>query len=166
MALGALLYHGGTPIGFYTFLSAHRPARDRSSRCRHRRQPPAPASRPQCLAILLIGASDELGESAALRGVDLLSTAAIAAALAVAPNRWKLRVALICLAGLVRPEPWALAAAVAFFGYQAPFLRRVAAGVVAGLIARVLWTAWDWLGAGDPLLAVNRTTTWRKSPAS
>ena len=87
------------------------------------------------LAILLIGTSDGLGESAALRGVDLLSTAAIAAALAVAPNRWKLRVALICVAGLVRPEPWALAAAVAFLGYHGPLLRRFAAGVVGGLIA-------------------------------
>ena len=57
----------------------------------------------------------------------------------------------------MRPEPWALAAAVAFLGYQAPFLRRVAAGVVAGLIAPLLWTAWDWIVAGDPLLAVNRT---------
>ena len=101
--------------------------------------------------------SDGLGESAALRGVDLLSTAAIAAALAVAPNRWKLRVALICVAGLVRPEPWALAAAVAFLGYQAPFLRKLAAGLVGGLIAPLVWTAYDWAVAGDPLLAVNRT---------
>jgi hypothetical protein len=109
------------------------------------------------LSILLIGTSDGLGESAALRGVDLISTAAIAAALAVAPNRWKLRVALICIAGLIRPEPWALAAAVAFLGCQAPLLRRLLAGIVAGLIAPVLWATWDGLVAGDPLLAVNRT---------
>ena len=155
MALGALLYHGGTPIGFYTFLSAIALlVIAASAGIAANRRAGIPAA---VLAILLIGTSDGLGESAALRGVDLLSTAAIAAALAVAPNRWKLRVALICVAGLVRPEPWALAAAVAFFGYQAPFIRKVAAGIVGGLIAPVLWTAWDWIVAGDPLLAVNRT---------
>jgi hypothetical protein len=155
MALAALLYHGGTPIGFFTFLSALALLVIATSAgiAAHRRAG-IPAA---VLAILLIGTSDGLGESAALRGVDLLSTAAIAAALAVAPNRWKLRVALICVAGLVRPEPWALAAAVAFLGYQAPFLRKVAAGVVGGLIAPLLWTGWDWIVAGDPLLAVNRT---------
>ena len=155
MALGALLFHGGTPIGFFTFVAAVSLLVIAGS-CgiaAWRRQG-APAA---VLAILLIGTSDGLGESAALRGVDLISTAAIAAALAVAPGRWKLRVALICLAGLVRPEPWALAAAVAFLGYQAPLLRRCLAGIVAGLIAPVLWATWDAIVAGDPLLAVNRT---------
>ncbi|MDX6378154.1 MAG: hypothetical protein QOE98_2457, partial [Gaiellaceae bacterium] len=155
MALGALFYHSGTPIEFFTFLSvvALLVIAVSAGIAAHRRAGVAAA----VLAILLIATSDALGESAALRGVDLLSTAAIAAALAVAPDRWKLRVALICVAGLVRPEPWALAAAVAFLGYQGPLLRRVAAGVVSGLIAPILWTAYDWIVAGDPLLAVNRT---------
>ncbi len=155
MAIGALLFHGGTPIVFFTFLSALALLVTAvSAGIAANRRAGIPAA---VLAILLIGTSDGLGESAALRGVDLLSTAAIAAALAVAPNRWKLRVALICVAGLVRPEPWALAAAVAFLGYQAPFLRKVAAGIVGGLIAPLLWMGWDWAVAGDPLLAVNRT---------
>jgi hypothetical protein len=155
MALGALLFHGGTPIGFFTFLSAIALlviAVSCGIAAGRRQGVPAAV-----LAILLIGTSDGLGESAALRGVDLMSTAAIAAALAVAPNRWKLRVALICVAGLIRPEPWALAAAVAFLGYQAPLLRRCLAGVVAGLIAPVLWATWDGLVAGNPLLSVDRT---------
>lgn len=155
MALAALLYHGGSPIGFATFISAIALIVIAASAgiAANRKAGVAAA----VLAILLIGTSDGLGESAGLRGVDLLSTAAIAAALAVAPNRWKLRVALICVAGLVRPEPWALAAALAFLSYQAPLLRRFAAGIVAGLIAPVLWATWDAIVAGDPLLAVNRT---------
>ena len=155
MALSALLYHRGTPIGFFTILSilALLVIAVSAGIAAHRRAG-VPAA---VLAILLIGTSDGLGESAALRGVDLLSTAAIAVALAVAPDRWKLRVAVICLAGLVRPEPWALAAAVTFLGYQAPVVRKIAAGIGGGLIAPVLWAAYDWVVAGDPLLAVNRT---------
>ena len=84
MALAALLYHGGTPIGFYTFLSALALlVIAASAGIAANRRAGIPAA---VLAILLIGTSDGLGESAALRGVDLLSTAAIAAALAVAPE--------------------------------------------------------------------------------
>ncbi len=157
IALAAALYHGASPIGFFTVMSAV--ALLIMAICAgvaaHRRAGMMAAT----LAILFVGASDGIAESAALRGVDLFPAAAIAGALALTPDRWRLRVLLICVAGLVRPEPWALAAVAAFLGYQAPLLRRLGAGIVAGLIAPLTWMTFDWAVAGDPLLAINTTDT-------
>ena len=102
-------------------------------------------------------ASDGIGESLTLRSVDLISTAAIAAAIAVPRQRVWLRVVLIAIAGLIRPEAWPVAATIAVADSAGPLRRRVAAGVAAGALAPVVWMVFDTIVAHDPLLAIHRT---------
>jgi hypothetical protein len=60
--------------------------------------------------------------------------------------------ALIALAGLIRPEAWVLLAAYgAYVWVREPRLRLLAA--VAVVAAPALWLGLDWIGSGDPLHA-------------
>jgi hypothetical protein len=109
------------------------------------------------LAIVMVAASDGLAEAVDGRTIDVVSTAAITVAIAVPRQRLVLRVLLISLAGLIRPEPWVLAGALAFCDYAGPLWKRLGAGALAGAVAPVTWMTFDGIFAHDPLLAIHRT---------
>jgi hypothetical protein len=95
---------------------------------------------------LLVGA--QLNVVVAFGYIDAVASALVLAGLAL---RGRLRIAALVLAGLLRPEAWALAA-VAGFSETAGSLRRRAGGaLIAGLVAPVLWILSDFALMRDPL---------------
>jgi hypothetical protein len=103
------------------------------------------------VAVIVFLAAAQLPDILAFQLVDAVTAALVAVAFA---TRGQARVLALILAGLLRPEAWALAA-VAGFGEAKH--RRVLAGAVAAAAAPALWLAYDAIVTGDPLASAHRT---------
>ena len=103
-------------------------------------------------ALLLLGLGRLIWIAGPLRGIDWLAAGAIGIALALPPERRRLRLVALVAAGLVRPEAWLLPPLSAFATE-----RRVRPALLWGLAAPVLWCAFDSILFHDPLLAFHRT---------
>lgn len=69
-------------------------------------------------------------------------------------GRW--RIGLFVLAGLLRPEAWPLAFIAGYFESRGPDRKhRVIVSLASGFAAPVLWMAFDWILAGDPLASMH-----------
>ena len=111
---------------------------------------------PGLLAAAFVGASASFLLYAARAYVDAPFLALVVwAAVLVAQERrgWVAPMALLVLAGLLRPEAWVLA--VLYWLWVGPRRPAVAA---AALLAPVLWVLVDWAATGDPLHSFNATT--------
>jgi len=108
------------------------------------------------VAALLVFTRDTLLFYGALAYLDVLFAALVVCAVALEaarPRRGVPVLALLAVAGLVRPEAWLLAAA--YWVYARP-PGRVA--VLLVLAAPVLWAAHDLLLTGDPVFSFTTTT--------
>jgi 4-amino-4-deoxy-L-arabinose transferase-like glycosyltransferase len=79
--------------------------------------------------------------------------------LARAQRRWNLALGLLALAGLLRPEAWLLAAAVAVWrvAETRPGRRELVVTVGLAAIAPVVWSLVDLALTGDPLFSLTGT---------
>jgi hypothetical protein len=84
---------------------------------------------------------------------DAVAAALVVLALAVAGRP---RIASLVLAGLIRPEAWALCAVAGAAQAKGSPLRRTAAGAVLGLLPIGLWSTCDLLLTGDPLASLDQ----------
>jgi hypothetical protein len=80
--------------------------------------------------------------------IDAVVSALILAGVALRGN---LRIAALVLAGLLRPEAWALAAAAGFSETVGSMRRRAAMALVSGVVAPALWVLSDLVLIRDPL---------------
>jgi hypothetical protein len=103
------------------------------------------------LAVIVFLAAAGLSDVLAFQLIDAVTAALVAVALAV---RGRLRVGALIVAGLLRPEAWALAGLAAYGEAKS---RRFLAGAIAAVAAPALWVAYDALVTGDPLATAHRT---------
>ena len=74
-----------------------------------------------------------------------------------AGSRGRVRVGLLVIAGLARPEAWAVAALAAFMGSRGRFWPfRVAAAIAGGLAAPIIWALSDLAAWGRPFAFLNQ----------
>jgi hypothetical protein len=100
------------------------------------------------VAVVVLAAGARLNVTAAFAYIDAVVAAFVLAGFAL---RGRLRIGALVLAGLLRPEAWALAA-VAGFSETAGSLRRRAGGALfAGMVGPVLWILSDLALMRDPL---------------
>jgi hypothetical protein len=97
----------------------------------------------------------------ALRGVvDVWFLFFIFAAAAMEVNRPRRGMpvmALLVLAGLLRPEAWVLAGVYMLWMYQQKGLRGIWPYALLVLAAPLLWLVWDWIVTGKPLYSLTST---------
>jgi hypothetical protein len=84
--------------------------------------------------------------------VDVVVAALVMVGVALR-GRW--RVGAFVLAGLLRPEAWALAAIAGFTETTGSLARRLGGAVVAGVAAPALWVLSDLVLTGDPLASLH-----------
>jgi len=100
------------------------------------------------VAVVVLAAGARLNVIAAFAYIDAVVAAFVLAGVAL---RGRLRIGALVLAGLLRPEAWALAA-VAGFSETAGSLRRRAGGaLLAGVVGPALWILSDLALMRDPL---------------
>jgi hypothetical protein len=104
-------------------------------------------------ALLALALAGGIWSAGPLRGIDWLAAGAIGLALAVPPEHRRVRLVLLVLAGLVRPEAWLLPPLLALAGDR----RSIRAAVSWGVAAPGLWVLFDGALLDDPLLAFHRT---------
>jgi len=109
------------------------------------------------IVALVVGA--ELRPAIAYAFIDVVTAALIVAGIAF---RGRLRIAAMVLAGLLRPEAWALAAVAGFTETAGSWRRRAVGSLVAGAAAPILWSLSDLVLTGDPL----GTMHWRSERES
>jgi hypothetical protein len=73
------------------------------------------------------------------------------------PRRGWPVMALLALAGLIRPEAWVLSAVYVLWLLPEKRLRGIWPYVLMAAAAPVLWVAWDWIVTGRPLYSLNST---------
>ncbi|HYI20525.1 MAG TPA: hypothetical protein VD836_17555 [Solirubrobacteraceae bacterium] len=106
------------------------------------------ATRPALFRDALIGYQDT-AFACAIVGAVLLE--------AKRPRRGEVVMGLLVLAGLMRPEGWALGGLYALWMFPAcAWPRRIRLLAMAG-VAPVLWAAMDWYVTGDPLHSLHGT---------
>jgi hypothetical protein len=97
----------------------------------------------------------------ALRGVvDIWFLFFVFAAAAVevrTPRRGWPIMALLALAGLIRPEAWVLSGAYVLWLLPEKRLRGIWPYVLLALSAPVVWVLWDWIVTGQPLYSLTST---------
>jgi hypothetical protein len=74
------------------------------------------------------------------------------------PRRGVPVLALLALAGLLRPEAWVLAGAYALYASRGLGARRRAAMLALAAVAPVLWALSDWIVTGDVLHSLHGTS--------
>lgn len=104
------------------------------------------------VTVLALGLSAGIWGVGPLRGIDWLAAGLVGVALALPPERRRLRLVALVAAGLVRPEVWLLPPLLAY-GER----RDTRAALLWGAAAPLLWLAFDAALFGDPLVAFNRT---------
>jgi hypothetical protein len=100
------------------------------------------------VAVVALALGARLDQAIAFALIDAVTAALIVAGIAF---RGRLRIAALVLAGLLRPEAWALAAFAGFTETAGSWRRRGAGALVAGLAAPILWSLSDLVLTGDPL---------------
>jgi pimeloyl-ACP methyl ester carboxylesterase len=105
-------------------------------------------------AVVALALGAELRPAIAYAFIDVVTAALIVAGVAF---RGRLRIVAMVLAGLLRPEAWALAAFAGFTETAGSWRRRAVGTLAAGAAAPVLWSLSDLLLTGDPL----GTMHWR-----
>jgi hypothetical protein len=80
--------------------------------------------------------------------VDAVTAAFVVLAIAV---RGRVRIALLVLAGLLRPEAWLTSGLAGYLESGGSRQRRLLLGAGAGVLPLILWTAFDLAVTGDPL---------------
>ncbi len=112
------------------------------------------------VAVLVMLTRTDL-EFDALRGVVdiwfLLFVFAAAAMEVRSPRRGMPVMALLALAGLLRPEAWVLAGVYVLWLFPVKGIRGIWPYVALLLAAPVLWLAWDWIVTGKPLYSLTST---------
>jgi hypothetical protein len=97
----------------------------------------------------------------ALRGVVdvwfLFLVFAAAAIEVTTPRRGWPVLALLALAGLLRPEAWVLSGAYVLWLFPAKGLRGIWPYALLAASAPVLWVVWDWIVTGRPLYSLTST---------
>ena len=106
------------------------------------------------VAVVALAAGAQLDVAVAFAFVDAVVAALIVAGIAF---RGRLRIAALVLAGLLRPEAWALAAFAGLTETVGSWRRRGAGALAAGAAAPILWFLSDLVLTGDPL----GTLHWR-----
>ena len=106
------------------------------------------------VAVVALAAGAQLMHALVYAYVDIVVAACVLAGIAV---RGRLRIAALVLAGLLRPEAWALAAVAGFSEVRGSWRRRVGGALLAGACAPVFWILIDLALTGDPL----GTQNWR-----
>jgi hypothetical protein len=97
----------------------------------------------------------------ALRGViDIWFLFFVFAAAAIEVHRprrgWPV-MALLVLAGLLRPEAWVLAGAYVLWLLPERGIRRTIPYALLALAAPLIWLLWDWIVTGEPLHSLTKT---------
>jgi hypothetical protein len=104
-------------------------------------------------AVLAFLAVSMLPAVLAFQLVDAVTAAFIALAFAL---RGRVRIALIVLTGLARPEAWPLAGVAGFSETGGRLRLRLIAAAVSAAAAPLLWLAFDAAASGDPLKTSHR----------
>ena len=100
------------------------------------------------VAVVALAVAVRLDLAIAFALIDAVTASLIVAGIAF---RGRLRIAALVLAGLLRPEAWALAAFAGFTETAGSWRRRGAGALVAGAAAPILWSFSDLVLTGDPL---------------
>ena len=100
------------------------------------------------VAVVALAVAVRLDLAIAFALIDAVTAALIVAGIAF---RGRLRIAALVLAGLLRPEAWALAAFAGFTETPGSWRRRGAGALLAGAAAPILWSLSDLVLTGDPL---------------
>jgi hypothetical protein len=99
-------------------------------------------------AVVALAAAARLDVAVAFAYIDVVVAALLVAGVAL---RGRLRAGALVLAGLLRPEAWALAAIAGFSQSAGTLWRRGARGLLVGVAAPALWILGDLALTGDPL---------------
>jgi hypothetical protein len=100
------------------------------------------------VAVVVLAAGARLNVIAAFAYIDAVVAAFVLAGVAL---RGRLRIGALVLAGLLRPEAWALAAVAGFSETAGSLRRRTGGALLAGVVAPALWILSDLALMGDPL---------------
>jgi hypothetical protein len=103
------------------------------------------------VAVLIFLVAAHLPDVLAFQFVDAVTAALVAVALA---TRGRARVLALIVAGLLRPEAWALSGVAAFGETKR---RPLLAAAIAAVAAPALWLAYDTIVTADPLATAHRT---------
>jgi hypothetical protein len=103
------------------------------------------------VAVVVFLAAANLADVLAFQLVDAVTAALVAVAFA---SRGRARILALIVAGLLRPEAWALAGVAALVETKR---RRFLAAALAAAAAPALWLAYDAIVTGDPLATAHRT---------
>jgi hypothetical protein len=111
------------------------------------------------VAVVALALGAQLRPAIAYAFIDVVTAALIMAGIAF---RGRPRIAAMVLAGLLRPEAWALAAVAGLTETAGSWPRRAAGALAAGAAGPVLWSLSDLVLTGDPL----GTLHWRSERES
>jgi hypothetical protein len=100
------------------------------------------------VAVVVLAAGARLNVIAAFAYIDAVVAAFVLAGVAL---RGRLRIGALVLAGLLRPEAWALAAVAGFSETVGSLRRRTGGALLAGAVAPALWILSDLALMRDPL---------------
>jgi hypothetical protein len=100
------------------------------------------------VAVVVLAAGARLNVIAAFAYIDAVVAAFVLAGVAF---RGRLRIGALVLAGLLRPEAWALAAVAGFTETAGSLRRRTGGALLAGVVAPALWILSDLVLIRDPL---------------
>src|SRR5206468_1106255 len=75
----------------------------------------------------------------------------------VKPRRGVLPLALLALAGLIRPEAWLMSGAYLVYIWRVDDFQRAVRLTALGLSAPLLWSLFDLACTGDPLYSLHGT---------
>ncbi len=100
------------------------------------------------VAVLAVLAGGMVPMAVWLSYIDAIAAALVILGLAL---HGRARIALWVLAGLLRPEAWALAALAGFLESKGAMWRRIGAAAIAGALPPVLWMGADLVLTGDAL---------------
>jgi len=100
------------------------------------------------VAVVVLAAGARLNVIAAFAYIDAVVAAFVLAGVAL---RGRLRIGALVLAGLLRPEAWALAAVAGFSESVGTLRRRTGGALLAGMVAPALWILSDLVLIRDPL---------------
>jgi hypothetical protein len=104
-------------------------------------------------AVGVLGTSLVVGGSLGDALIDAIAAALVMLAIA---TRGRVRLAVLFVLGLGRPEAWILSAVAAYADSEGSMRRRLAASAAWALAAPALWVAIDYGFTGDPLASMHR----------
>jgi hypothetical protein len=113
------------------------------------------------VAVVALAAGAQLDLAVAFAYIDAVVAALVLTAIAL---QGRLRIAILVLAGLLRPEAWLLAAVAGYSETTGSRPRKLGGALAVGAVAPALWMISDLVLMGDALGTVNWQSDFDREP--